>query len=512
MQGYLFYLLTGSALVFCLGVISYRYRKIPGRRYFWILMLLSSFMILATVLELKAGSFQAKLWWRNIQQVPLFFCGIFIYALAWDYVGKSTEQVLRQIRLFSIPIVVFLLLVFTDSFHHLMRSEVGLEVAGKLSGITVRPTLFSMVFMVYNQLFPLFALFILAVHLRNAPRHYYKQHFMLLIGLSLPVLLTFLLPIFQVKMLGYTALAIIPGCLIIYYAVFRFQLLSVWPVTKDKVFACMKDGVVVTDRYDAIADLNPSAERILSVLAGDGPKVRMGRALDPYLRRDAGLLSAYRKKEETKLEMALPGEPELHYEVTLIPIALEGSHYAGMLLVFSDISDKKRYERQLMAQATVDDLTGVFNRRHFLRLAGERLASATDGAALLLLDIDDFKLINDAYGHLAGDRALSGFSGILAEAYAGKGIVGRVGGEEFAVLLADLTEQESLEGAERFRRGIEARMIPINEEERIAITVSIGIAFADAGRVAFEALYQRADAALYASKETGKNKVTLGKA
>ncbi len=182
-----------------------------------------------------------------------------------------------------------------------------------------------------------------------------------------------------------------------------------------------------------------------------------------------------------------------------------------MLLVLSDQSEKKRYERELLYQATVDDLTGLYNRRHFMRLVQNHRIQDEAGMALLLFDIDDFKLINDTYGHLAGDQALVDFSQKILKVYQDNGIAGRVGGEEFAVFFFARDEHAALEEAESFRSTMGNYNIILNEGHSIQLTVSIGIAFTERSDLTFEDLYRQADEALYLSKATGKNRVTLGR-
>lgn len=170
-------------------------------------------------------------------------------------------------------------------------------------------------------------------------------------------------------------------------------------------------------------------------------------------------------------------------------------------------------ERKLFFQATIDELTGLFNRRHFLNQVQEQLDELNSNSALLLLDIDDFKQINDTYGHIAGDQVLIGFSLLLKNACAAnRSIVGRIGGEEFAVFLTKVSEEEAQQVAERVRSMIGTSKIPVNDQKQTIVTVSGGLAFVTRDGMKFEELYQRADIALYISKRNGKNTITVGEA
>lgn len=108
-----------------------------------------------------------------------------------EYVSPSTERLPIKLAIFAIPIALDVLLIFTDTYHHLMRSEVGIATVAGVSGITVKPTLLSMAFIAYDQLFGLYAVFLLAFSLFNRPRAFLRRTFLLLAGLLVPVLSVF---------------------------------------------------------------------------------------------------------------------------------------------------------------------------------------------------------------------------------------------------------------------------------------------------------------------------------
>ncbi|MEI7027528.1 histidine kinase N-terminal 7TM domain-containing diguanylate cyclase [Paenibacillus sp. y28] len=508
MHGYPYYLLMGGAFGLYVSLRAYPFRNTPGRRYVWLLMLCSSAAVFATVCELMTDSFAGKLWWRNLQQLPFFLSGLFFYAFARDYVGRSPDRMRRQLFRLFIPMALYVLLIYTDPFHHLMRSSVGLETVMGLSSITVQPTLLNMAFIVYSQLLCLYAVFCLLICLPNTPKHYYTQHLLLLGGGLLPVVALLVLPILNIPVLGYTSLSFLPAGVIMYLALFRNRAASIWPIAKDKVFEHMKDGVILVDRHDVIADLNRPAGEMLALMSGERPAAWIGRPIRSYFHPHPDLQMAYRAKKEHYIEIDFAEEDDLCYGVSFIPVGAKDAQPAGMLLILYDHSDKKRYERELIYQATKDDLTGVFNRREFLRRVNLLLETGESVVSLLLFDLDDFKLINDTHGHRAGDQALSDFAGHLQQFFSGKGIAARIGGEEFAVCLSGYRDYEALEEAEKFRVAAASRAVLL-PAATISVTVSIGIAHGEQPGSTFEELYQQADAALYHSKETGKNKTTV---
>ncbi|MCC0006190.1 MAG: PleD family two-component system response regulator [Methylobacteriaceae bacterium] len=183
---------------------------------------------------------------------------------------------------------------------------------------------------------------------------------------------------------------------------------------------------------------------------------------------------------------------------------------------------RKRYAESLrnnveqaIEMAVVDALTGLHNRRYFDMHLSTLLDQAAQGAkplSLLVLDIDFFKKINDTYGHDAGDEILRALAGRIRRAVRSVDLVCRLGGEEFVIVMPETSIDVAGRVAERVRRAVEAE--PFNVKEgQMAVPVTISIGIADRGSDANpDFIYKSADKALYESKATGRNKVTLAAA
>lgn len=171
---------------------------------------------------------------------------------------------------------------------------------------------------------------------------------------------------------------------------------------------------------------------------------------------------------------------------------------------------RRQVRDELERQARIDLLTGLNNRRHFFELAKKELERAKrHGAPLpaLMLDVDHFKLVNDTYGHHVGDLVLQKLSEVCVQTLRGIDILGRFGGEEFAILLPETKIEQALEVAERLRLAVAGATVPLEQGGSIHITVSIGVASLVATDARVEDMLKRADAALYAAKNTGRNRV-----
>ncbi|MCB1959050.1 MAG: diguanylate cyclase [Rhodocyclaceae bacterium] len=169
---------------------------------------------------------------------------------------------------------------------------------------------------------------------------------------------------------------------------------------------------------------------------------------------------------------------------------------------------KLEANKQLAVMATTDSLTGIPNRAHFIEKAKHHLQLAARNGSpltLLMMDLDHFKDINDAHGHQAGDAVLQAFAAFVRTLVRKSDVFGRVGGEEFCVVLQNTDEKGGAIFAERLRRGVEALRVPFNGQ-RIGVTVSIGLARLD-GDDNFQSLFSKADQAMYRAKAQGRNRM-----
>jgi diguanylate cyclase (GGDEF)-like protein/PAS domain S-box-containing protein len=178
-------------------------------------------------------------------------------------------------------------------------------------------------------------------------------------------------------------------------------------------------------------------------------------------------------------------------------------------LVLRDISDKRDVSEGRRKSVYCDHLTGVGNRRAFFEAADLELTRnrrQPRPTALVLIDADHFKAVNDRHGHPAGDAVLRQFGQLLAATFRQVDIVARVGGEEFAVLLPSSTLEGALAVAERLRSLVERQTVPV-DGGHIGYTISVGVAACEGESLSLEALMKRADGALYAAKAAGRNRV-----
>ena len=196
-------------------------------------------------------------------------------------------------------------------------------------------------------------------------------------------------------------------------------------------------------------------------------------------------------------------------EVSATTVTFKGQ--AASLALYRDVTERQRLQAQLVYQADHDSLTSLFNRRRFQEELERELALAQrhgNQGALLFMDLDDFKGINDSFGHGAGDAALVNLAGVLQRHLRGTDVVARMGGDESAVVLPNTNSAQARATAARILTAIQQQSVVVNGRS-IPTCASIGIAiFPEAGATVDEVLSQ-ADLAMYRAKATGSNSYQL---
>ena len=221
------------------------------------------------------------------------------------------------------------------------------------------------------------------------------------------------------------------------------------------------------------------------------------------------LTTAALDRQETEHTVKLPasaiGEIDLFYRaVERIATAL------------SEIEDAHRQARAAQAElrrlASIDELTGVANRRWFTAMASrelERCRRFNHQLALLMIDVDHFKRVNDTHGHAVGDEVLKAFTRVLEGNLRSVDLLGRLGGEEFAVVLPESDDSAAAHTAERLRAAVEGLQFPLEDGSALKITTSVGIAILAGTGETLDNLLVRADSALYTAKRDGRNRVVV---
>lgn len=198
-----------------------------------------------------------------------------------------------------------------------------------------------------------------------------------------------------------------------------------------------------------------------------------------------------------------------HWMTSLTPVRGDSGMVELIVGLAVDVTEQKATEDELRRLATTDVLTGLANRRHFLDRATRELGRVrryASPSAFMMLDIDHFKSINDTWGHATGDTVLRTLAGIMTSTLRDTDLVGRLGGEEFGVLLPETDMDSALALAERLREAVTDEQVSV-EGDVLRFSASFGVTLFHADDDSVDMPMARADAALYAAKFAGRNRV-----
>ncbi|MEZ5557573.1 MAG: diguanylate cyclase [Pseudomonadales bacterium] len=331
---------------------------------------------------------------------------------------------------------------------------------------------------------------------------YYSRGFVLFGIMPTPLVMT----------LGLVALSLV---------LYRSALFDLRPVARSVLMDTMQDPMLVLDHRQRIVDCNRAACDWLERPQRDV----VGKALAEVLPTEmlGPLDTTSHSRTETRIAS---DEEEQWYEVDVSLIATHGGP-SGRLLVIRDITERKVVQEalhlsrraleeanaRLVEQSLTDPLTGLKNRRFlFERLQEEVNRHRRSGTVLglLLIDVDEFKTINDTHGHPAGDGTLQAVAEAIRRVIRQNDVPARIGGDEFAIIAVDTEPAGTEHLAERLRLAIAGSTTTSHAGETVTLTASIGVAYFQGGNADAERLFSEADLRLYDAKNQGRNRVVCG--
>lgn len=282
----------------------------------------------------------------------------------------------------------------------------------------------------------------------------------------------------------------------------------------------ISDGVISTDDQGHINSMNPTAER----LTGWRQIEAMGLPLESVFHLEDELtgevipdpaLHCLQEKRviSPKTENILVAKTGSRFSIqgSAAPIMDNSGNGIGVVLVFKDVSDSRRWQKKMMHQATHDSLTGLVNRAEFEQRLEKSLNSARSqnlSHALLYLDLDRFKQVNDTAGHVAGDELLRQISAMLLDKLRARDTLGRLGGDEFSVLLENCPLDKARSVAEILLDTI-CDFHFIWEKKTYRVSVSIGIVAITESSVSQKQVMNHADLACYNAKDLGRGRIHI---
>ncbi len=489
-------LMTGALLVYAL-----RNRRVWGVSYFACSLGLVMLWIIAQGLEIAALAMPAKLFFANLQYLSIMLLPVAYLYLTLAFTNREDwlHRTWLLPGLLLLPVLLFILL-WTDPWHGLIRHNLQLVRHGATLVLEKDFGVIFWGFAAYNYGVSLFTLLLLLFALQEQESHYAYQVKCLVLALLFPILAT-AAHNFGIDFAGIDATPAAFGLssIVIAWGIFRYRLFDVVPIARSLLMQELRVGVIVLDEEGRMLDYNPAAQTIFAL---PEPTKAVGTSIELYFQEMPQLTTLFQRRSRDIQEICLAeGKGADVYEVTLNQLRTKHGRGIGWMLQAYDITDRKQKEEAMRHAALHDSMTGLPNRSFFKQLLEERIALAKKRGSFFLayLDLDDFKMINDCYGHDVGDQYLQEVATRLLFSLPEANLVARFGGDEFAVLL---TEASGPDAAQKWAEELLACFATgaLLEGDTVPIRVSIGFASYPQDGVSVDELLKKADRAMYQVK------------
>jgi diguanylate cyclase (GGDEF)-like protein/PAS domain S-box-containing protein len=489
-----FLAITPLISLFAAG-LAWRKRPNPGSLAMTVLALGALVWSLGYNLELYNPVQAGKMFWAQFRYIGIGVIPVawFVFGLQFSGLGWLVNR--KTISLLMVIPTLTLVLVFTNAWHGWIWSFIDLQPGAYLNTLEVRHGFWFWVFTVYSYILLLSGTILALETLGRALARYRWLFGLVLLGSAIPAIFNFFnllgfSPLYGIDM---TLAAFSVSGLLFAVAFWRFNLFDVVSVARNTVFDTLEDGILVLDAAGHILHANRAGQAIAQIPSQGAADLTL------YSLTSLATEPARAANPESPLHAELTvgdGDARRWYELRGNPLSDHGQKVVGRLLVWHDITARKQIEEQLRYLSMHDRLTGLYNRQYFDEEMTRLARGRTWPITVLVGDLDNLKVINDGMGHMMGDNLIRRAANVLRLSFRAGDVVARVGGDEFAALLPDASEEAALQVISRIR----AQELVENEGYPDAqVAFSLGFAVVELADD-LSAMYKLADLRMYEQK------------
>lgn len=533
MRDIIFYTLMFSAMLqLLMAAYAWGRRNEPSAKPVIILFILSFVWAFGYGMEIASYGINTKLTWMKIYWTATSF-GPFVFLLI-VFSHLDMNHLLTPVRLSILTIlsVIPILLMWTIPHHNLLLYDftieniASLDILQKKNGILFTPVFLAL------QGISLITYYYLIRSFSNANYLKRRQSITILFALLVPFIFNIptILGISPIKGFDFTPHALVLSSGLFAFAIFRYRWLDLIPLASTKLVEVIPVGVIVLDATHRIVDINPSARRILNMtysVIGQNAQT---------LFTDFNLIALASTQEiiaKEEIKIARDETSARYFDVHTVPLKNQENQFNGHIIMFHDMTERKQAESaiqnanqhlqkqlyeiealhiQLHEQAIRDPLTKLFNRGYLndtLERETHRAERHQHPMSVLMVEIDNFKIFNDNFGHEVGDVTLEKVAELIQANIRTDDIACRFGGDEFTVILPETPLESARQCAERLRES--AVQMKLQHEGKLLgnLTLSIGVAVFPKHGNTVALILRAADEAMYRAKQNGKNKVMI---
>ncbi len=517
-----------SALISLVAAVTLWRRSAPGSSALSLMLLSMALWAACYATRWMEISVAAKIFWFRVMFIGVACIPTLFLAFTLGFTGNQSWLMPRRLLLLSIQPIASLLLQWSNEYHHFIY--LSLKIIQENGSVTIELTRGPWYFlnMVYSYAVIAAGFLLMSRGARRLGPLYRYQYRLILVASLLPWAANVLneLNFSTARKLDFSPLIFGLSAIIYVFSILRTHFMDLLPVARSHLIENMPDGVVVLDAQNRVVDLNPAMEVFLEKEAA----FYLGRNASEVFEGWIEQIDSLWEEVETRAEVTVPRKPPRYLDLRVTPLYDKDRLLNGRLMVFRDVTERKqdekrlryaneRLQRQLIEigllqsklreQAIRDPLTNLFNRRYLEETLDRELARAERESypvCIIMVDLDHFKKTNDTYGHDAGDQVLRALATTLSEQSRRGDFACRYGGEEFVIVMPNITKHTAYERAKKLRRRLNSLVIPY-ECHRLTTTISMGIAVFPQNGESRKELLRAADQAMYAAKRAGRDHI-----
>ena len=480
-----------------------------SKALFWMLLAITGWA-LSTGVETFVVDLNDKILWSKIEylfgslSIPLLIVFATLYTNRQEWLSK---KVLFLVLVIPAAIVI---LAFTNEYHHLIWTGF-MPIPGPYNLYEYHHGAMFWVYMIYVYLSLTVVLGIFIRDYTQAHNLYRRQFGYLILALLFPFAagILYLLGLNPIPGLNLTPLSFAFTAVILGQGFLKDKFSGLIPVARTTLLETLNDGILVLDLQGRLLDSNPAATRLFG-----WKEFPAGQNIATLLDQWPDLAKWIHQPTDGALEIALSETPPLFVDVRQSPITNRLGRRLGRVVTIHDITQRKQIEADLLEKSSemerlsiTDDLTGLYNRRYAQQTMEKEINACfnhQDPLTVAMFDLDDFKSVNDNFGHHQGDLTLQKVGGLLFENLRESDTAARMGGDEFIIILPHTNTEQARFIMERLSR----KLMEVNPTP---IRISVGITTYTVGEPV-ENMLKRADNSLYKAKELGKNRIVISAA
>lgn len=489
-----------------LAGIAWRKRSTGGIDSAPLLMLSLAVWALAAGAELICDQMSGKLLWQRVSYIGIAFLPLLWFLFVLELTGHRECITKRLVACAASMSLATILACWTNGSHALFFTSTTISVSHGVRYLAVTNGPFFWIFVAYAYALLVSGLGVAVKTYQTSSAFFRRQIAMVMVGLCFPFManVLYLSHLIPVGDLDLTPVTFIITGITVLWAVTRCRLWSMTPIARRIILRTISDGIIVLDSKHRVVEINPAASRLISFRE----HVVVGQEIERVILNKPDLYEALGKTQKViNLTISSPDAPFGSFEITVTPFQQDATRNLAWILVFHDITERRRMEERLQFLAFYDHLTCLPNKELFSdRLEIILSMEKQDGfTALIYTDLDDLKTINDEFGHNVGDDILREVARRLNEKVKARDndTIARLCGDEFALLATNLQSKREAMTLSRFMLSAFAEPFELPDGPR-EIKASVGCVFVpDAGNTV-ETLLHSAEMAMSEARRNGK--------